>query len=512
MSQTSLDRCPDCHHQLDPEDHFCPNCGRPRRIPTQPLINNDPTLAVPPVSDPTIQASNIDAATPPIPFSSDPTIRADNSNDATLATPLVTPEPTIRASNIYETPVSPANKQGRVPTVPLSQVTDSNIAIASSENTEERVPTAPLVEDSEPESKLPENNYQPTIRSTPAEPVSFPYTAAPEAVIPEYFPSSRTKDGQEEGRKPLPKAVVILLIALIILVIGSAAFYFIAARITTKGLYLTELHFKTLTVVYASDKISITEAQQAKNFSDDPVTKQHGHQPYFVRLSLHEEQVALRSDSHILYTQAFTLRLPGNQIVKPLAVATENALSRGSKRNNWLDFPVSGQLNLTELSLQIGLPNEAQMSLPLTDSPTALKYAPKQITPNTNFKYDELDWTINAATQTLFMEGKQASQQHVYIAVKLHVKNGTTTIKTLNNFIQLTADSTQVAPDNANSTASVFTLLLPGIQTDGIITFEAPATKNNQYTLHFLADPNGHYNEQVETLTFPDVATNPIPG
>src|SRR5438552_12122294 len=90
-----------------------------------------------------------------------------------------------------------------------------------------------------------------------------------------------------------------------------------------------------------------------------------------------------------------------------------------------MDFPVSTNIQVKQLTLQLGRDTEAQESIALTGKADLAQYQPKTAQLNVATQYAGLTWTITAATASLSFKGQQADKGMQYVIVTLKVDNPT---------------------------------------------------------------------------------------
>jgi hypothetical protein len=102
-------------------------------------------------------------------------------------------------------------------------------------------------------------------------------------------------------------------------------------------------------VVLSSVRITVTQVQEAKAFSNDP--KRAG--VYTVRVyvqTFNESQATVGVD----YASQVRLLLPGGQVIAPKYVAVAPVMLPHQNRNGFVDFPVTTPVDLSSLVLRLG--------------------------------------------------------------------------------------------------------------------------------------------------------------
>ena len=82
----------------------------------------------------------------------------------------------------------------------------------------------------------------------------------------------------------------------------------------------------------------------------------------------------------------------------------------GVSRTNWLDFPVPTNVQISQLTFQLGSATEAQEMIALTGKANVAQYQTKttQLN-NVTSQYAGLTWTVTSATVSLGYKGQQAA-------------------------------------------------------------------------------------------------------
>lgn len=261
------------------------------------------------------------------------------------------------------------------------------------------------------------------------------------------------------------------------------------------GNYGNSQTLNNLVVTYSSDQITFNSVQQADKFTDDTLST-FGEHPNYVRINFKEQQTSQNS-SYFGYTEAFHLVLPDKSVVAAQRAENFSGPQQAEIRDNWVDFPTSAKVDLSQLVLRLGGADEAQMDIPLKSGADVSKYQPKTINPNTPFKYAHLDWTLQSATQSLYFAGKQAKTGQVYITVNLKADNHSNyEVWLFGSFVHLKANGNSLSPD-LYSEAKGFDDMQPGTTNhQGTVTFLTQPTSDGKYTLDFLPDQENSWPEQ----------------
>ncbi|MDQ6643665.1 MAG: hypothetical protein M3Y76_04380, partial [Chloroflexota bacterium] len=335
----------------------------------------------------------------------------------------------------------------------------------------------------------PESSYSQSAQPTPPPPGSMysqPQQAPSNPVPNTYYPQQQ---GYQATPGPTPayakpvkdssKSVlgqmgcgVLLVILLIVGICGGVGFfvyrYAISAASSTTSSYTSTTNGTggnrtpqaipttttqiNSTVTYDSSDVTVVNVQKASSFSDDNTTSSS---PYVVRLNIKEHNPTT-NDVYLFYNDNFHLILPDGSSVAATSEHNSGSLGQAVTRNNWVDFPVSMNVDVSKLTLRIGGANEAQMDVPLTGSADVSKYQPKTITPNSAFTYAGLNWTVTSVTSSLSANGKQADSGMRYIVVTLKANNPTKSdyyIFASDNIRLQTGTTTSPPTDNTLSSA-----------------------------------------------------------
>ena len=233
-------------------------------------------------------------------------------------------------------------------------------------------------------------------------------------------------------------------------------------------------------VTYASVDVSIVNAQKASSFADD---NNLSNAKIVVRLNLKEHNPTTDT-IYLFYGDNFHLILSDGSSVAAGSEQNNGGIGQAVTRNNWVDFPLTANVDVSKLTLRIGGANEAQMDVPLTASPDVSKYQLKTITPNSAFTYAGLNWTLTTVTSSLSANGKQATTGMRYITVTLKANN-----PTQNNFYVFPNDyarlqaGTTTSPPTDNTLSSSIAAGTTG--STGTITFLMPKSATS-FTLIML--------------------------
>ncbi|HVB21766.1 MAG TPA: zinc-ribbon domain-containing protein [Ktedonobacteraceae bacterium] len=248
-------------------------------------------------------------------------------------------------------------------------------------------------------------------------------------------------------------------------------------------------------LTYSSVAITISNIQEASSFTDDA----NANSPVLLRVNTSERNPT-NTTIYLFYGDNFRLLMPDGTSVAPTSEQNSGSIDQAVNRQNWLDFPLTTKVDFSKLTLRIGAPTEAQMSIPLTATADVSKYQDKTISPNSAFQYAGLNWTLTSVTSSLSANGKQATTGNRYITVTLKADNPTTSDFYLfpDTNVRLSAGSS-VNPPTAYTFNSAIAAGTTG--TVGTITFLAPQSSSS-FTLTMLAQPNATPPAAQATQTF----------
>jgi hypothetical protein len=207
---------------------------------------------------------------------------------------------------------------------------------------------------------------------------------------------------------------------------------------------VTTLH--TPEVVYASVQLSITDIQQAASFPEDDSTSTG-----IFRVNLSEKNMSAQA-SYYFYGDVMLLQLPDGTSVHPSNEQNPTGPAASIARTNWIDFPVSTNVQPAQVTLIIGKSTESQISIPLKPGINLTKYQPKTVTINQRLQPESAatsSWTItNVTTQTSY-NNKQATKGNIYIVVALKADNSSSEMiyPFPNDTMRLQSGSTKSQPD-----------------------------------------------------------------
>ncbi len=241
-----------------------------------------------------------------------------------------------------------------------------------------------------------------------------------------------------------------------------------------------------LTTTYSSDEITFNKIQQAAKFKDDDYTNfTYTGSKNYVRVNFKEKQTA-KNGSYFSYTSAFRLKLPAGDTVKATKASDYSAPESGVQRDSWIDFGTTEKVDLANLTLILGADDEQQMTIPLKTGADLSKYQPKQSSPNKQFQYAGIDWTVTGIQQSLYNDGKQAKSGKVYLVVQLSADNKRDDLTVyLSDFLRLKTGDSILSPELDSNLYDLDIIRPNTSNTQGTAVFLVPQDPNGKYTLQF---------------------------
>jgi hypothetical protein len=297
-----------------------------------------------------------------------------------------------------------------------------------------------------------------------------------------------TRDfSEKQTRRRRPRRTAFLLILLVMVLILAAIFIAVAPS----GFHLpgvgsaSQPPITTMpvnsTVTYAGVDITVLNAQQSQSFLNDPHTSNDG----MVRLNLQAQNKTSVQENWSYYNIAQML-LPGKGSTKPTYVKEKIGIAPGATQTSFVDFAVPTGDKISQLTLQLGAANEAQMDIPLTGQANLNKYQPQTSRINGQMLYFGLNWNLTSATSSLSLNGQQASKGMRYLTLTLKVDNTLTQIAITGSpydYIGLKSGQTTISPSDSTLPVS-FAKGETGKA--GTVTFLAPQN-SAAFTLLLLA-------------------------
>lgn len=249
------------------------------------------------------------------------------------------------------------------------------------------------------------------------------------------------------------------------------------------------------TVTYASVDTAIVSVQEASSFSDDTSTNA----AVVLRINVKEHNTS-SSTAFLNYTTNYLLVLPDKSTVAANNSQADGVIDQAVQRNNWLDFPLTKSIPINQLTLRIGAPTEAQISVPLTGNANLSAYQVKTITPNTTLQYDGMKWMLTQVTSSLSYKAAQAKTGMRFITLAFTIDNPSSNTVFTSSGANMRLQLGSITNSETDDTLPVD--LAPGTTgATGTVTFEMPQTGNG-FTLILLAQPNVSPPQSQQTTTF----------
>jgi len=237
-------------------------------------------------------------------------------------------------------------------------------------------------------------------------------------------------------------------------------------------------------VTFAGVNITIQSVVQATSFSDDSSAGSNG----VVRIKIKEANNG-KNNADILYSDVAHLILPDNSSIT-LANSLQSISPDSSvTRDNWLDFTVPTSDKINQMKLVLGSAQDARITIPLTGNANLSAFQSKTVSPNTPISYGGLNWTLKSATQSLSIDGKQATAGNVYVVLTFNVDNptsGNAVIGFTDEYMRLKSGGST----NPSVSTTLPTTLDANSNAVGMVTFLTPANSTG-YTLILLAKQGG---------------------
>ncbi len=239
-----------------------------------------------------------------------------------------------------------------------------------------------------------------------------------------------------------------------------------------------------LKITYAGVNITIVSAQIARSFPDDTFLGGAGG---MLRINLQENNSTTSSPGYI-ESASMLLVLPDGTTVQQVNQKQGISPDGGVNRPNWLDFPLSSQVSISQLTLRIGTSTENQMSVPLRPGANLTKYQDRTSSPNLQFQYAGVNWTLKTATLSYSYGGKQATLGNLYVVLNLSAVNQTSNafINGPSSYMRLQANGNSAEPEN---TTTLPISIAANATASGVVAFLMPQEATS-FTLVMLAQPN----------------------
>lgn len=311
--------------------------------------------------------------------------------------------------------------------------------------------------------------------------------------VQQHFQPSQPKTtrdfSEKQARRRRPRRTAFLLILLAAILILAAIFIAVAPfgfRLPGLGRAsqppITTISIDS-TVTYAGVDITVLNAQQSQSFLDDPHTSSDG----MVRLNLRAQNKTSLQENWSYYNIA-QLLVPGKGSTKPAYVKEKAGIAPGATQTGFVDFSVPASDKISQLTLQLGAANEAQLDIPLSGRADLNKYQPQTTRLNGSMLYFGLNWTLTGATTSFSRNGQQASKGMRYLTVMLKVDNTLSQIAITGSpydYIRLKSGQATISPTDSTLPVS-FAEGETGKA--GTVAFLVPQN-STAFTLLLLAQP-----------------------
>ena len=448
MAQKPTQFCTECGAPLAAGQRFCTNCGA-----TMEINANDPTAAA--SNSPQAGGVNVATSGPTTPNTSPPTMQASTGSDPYLIREQMDlPPPPPPASGAYNPYTS------SVPGGP--QIYTQNASVPSAE-------------------------YAPPPAPTPGT-----YSTVP--------PYARAR--KSHG------CLIVSIILLLVLAAGIGGVVFLKTRLTnaingqannntpgtisttgpggsstgnTPGTVVRSSEQLNLKFAYSSIEVSVVSAQLANSFADDhSSTGQAG----VVRLNLHEANNSAGNPDY-LESDVLLLVLPDGSNVQLTNSQQPISPNSGVSRDNWMDFAMNSQIRLDQLSLRVGTSSQHQMTVPLKPGANLSKYQNKSGSPNAQFQYAGLNWTLKTVALSYSFSDNQATAGNLYVIVTLSIVNNTSNDYYIfpSDYMRMQAGGNSAAP---NGTPTLPSNVAASGTGEGAVGFLVPQNATS-FTLVMLA-------------------------
>lgn len=239
-----------------------------------------------------------------------------------------------------------------------------------------------------------------------------------------------------------------------------------------------------LKITYANVSLTIVSAQIANSFPDDNASPGSAG---VVRVNLQENNATAGNPGY-LESNVILLVLPDGSTVRQNNQKQDISPDAGVNRPNWLDFPLSSQVTVGQLTLRIGKSTENQMDVPLKPGADLSKYQDKTSSPNAQFQYAGISWTLKTATLSYSYNDRQATTGNLYVILNLSAANNSSSgfVAGVSQYMRLQAGGNSTEPDG---TTTIPIQISAHTTASGIVAFLMPQGTTS-FTLVMLAQPN----------------------
>ncbi len=283
------------------------------------------------------------------------------------------------------------------------------------------------------------------------------------------YPNSTPQVKRKMGRKELLVLLVLLLFMLGAIVYAFAGFLGLALP----GFVNIQPSIKTTainaSVPYAGVNIAILNVQQSQKFLNDPNSNSDG----MVRLNLQEKNP---TDVKVTWSYATIARLimPNKSLVGTTFVNSIVRVAPGASQKSIVDFAVPMNVSLSQLTLVLGAPDEAEMLIPLARNVDVSKYQPKSTKLNSQMLYFGLNWTLTSATSSWSIPDQQAAKGMRFVTLMLKVDNTLSQIAITGSpydYMRLQYGSRSALPEH---TTIPVAFQIGAVGVSGTVSFQVP--------------------------------------
>jgi len=451
MAQQPTRFCSECGAQLQASQRFCTNCGA---------------------------TMNMDAAAPTM----------GSSASILAGEPTMAAAPDLPVSG-FNTPAPPMGQPTAPPPPPVSGTYNPYVSSAPGVQTYGQNASAP--------------GYPPTPGFAPLPPRGAPMP------VPAYARKPKRGNG----------CLVTSILLLIVLAAGIGTFVFFRSRSTpgaqsngpftspratatapvtgggqTPTVGTSGLQPLNLKITYASIALTLLSAQIAPSFPDDSASPGSSG---VLRVSLQENNTTTGNPSY-LESDVVLLVLPDGSTVRSNNQKQNISPDPGVNRANWLDFALNSQASISQLTLRMGSATESQMDIPLRAGADLSKYQDKTSSPNAQFVYSGVNWTLKTATLSYSYSDRQATTGNVYVVLSLSAVNDSP-----NSFVDSAGSYLRLQTNGASAEPDGHTTLPISIGShttaSGVVAFLMPQGATS-FTLVLLSQPNPPVNQVTQNF------------
>lgn len=487
--------CPQCRTPLQGNQRFCTNCGT--TIETH-------------AGSATVAASNTPStpsAPPVVNIPGGQTAFAGGQPNQGTGTVPASFTPDAFAQQPYSRP-----NERLVPPPPPGTISNKSTYMQSNESLQAPPPPPPVYNPygdslaggppSYAQTTLPQSYGQPTVppNTYTPQPVAVPPIQSGGYQVPDYAKKQKGNGG----------CVTVSVILLLVLAIGiGGTIYWISHRPSssntgnnpgassttgsgtnshtpgttpTAATHPGSTQQLNLQFTYASVQITITSVAIAPQFTDDTSTNPGS--AGVARVNMRENNPSSGNPDYLL-GDSMHLLLPGGNSIAAGNEQQPISPAQGVNRTNWVDFALDSQVQINQLTLRIGKQTENQMDIPLQSNANLGKYQDKTSSPNAQFKYGGVDFTIKTATLSYSTNDYQASTGNRYLIVTLAGNNTTSNAVSTypSTYMRLKVGSNSLQPDNSSTLPFE---IAPNTSASGTIVFLVPQDATS-FTLVMLA-------------------------